>query len=79
MSVPVWWPPVYEAADRRRYVTGLFLARATVDLHDGAVRLRFDTAARTQVWHDSGAQIALEAALRAAGHDIPVRVGQPTV
>ena len=72
MPIPVWWPEIMLAADRRRHATGLLLACATPDLHNGVLRLQFPEPRLVNAWRESGAQAALEAALEQ--HDIPVRV-----
>lgn len=72
MPAPVWWPQVVAAADRRRHVTGLLLARATPTLVGGTLRLRFASPHLAQAWQDSGAQDALEGALKEVR--IPVTV-----
>jgi len=63
-TVPVWWPQVVAAADRRRHVTGLLLAHASVALDGSTLRLRFASPALARAWQDSGAQDALEGALK---------------
>jgi hypothetical protein len=72
MPPPFWWPQIVTAADRRRHVTGLLLAHATVALDDGVLRLQFTDPAIAAAWRDSGAQVALEAALTASGIAVAV-------
>ncbi|MFE7899191.1 hypothetical protein ACFU3E_17010 [Streptomyces sp. NPDC057424] len=77
MSTPVWWPQIVRAADRRRHVTGLLLAHATPSVDGGVLRLQFDDPGMARAWEDSGAQVALEAALRQYGIDVQVDVAIP--
>lgn len=72
--VPVWWPEVVAAADRRRHVTGLLLAHATPTVVRGRLRLTFPQADLVTAWHDSGAQDALDAALKQHKHRMTTEV-----
>ncbi|QTD96987.1 hypothetical protein [Streptomyces cyanogenus] len=72
MPIPVWWPRIVAAADRRRHVTGMLLAHATPTLDDGVLRLHFADPRVAAAWQESGAQAALEGAMKAGGIDMPV-------
>jgi hypothetical protein len=63
-AVPFWWPQIVAAADRRRHVTGLLLAHATPRLVRGRLQLTFTSPRLAAAWRESGAQDALEGALR---------------
>lgn len=76
---PFWWPQIVQAADRRRHVTGLLLAHATPDLANDVLRLQFTDPDIAQAWQESGAQVALEAAMQQHGIDVAVRVEGATV
>lgn len=79
MTVPVWWPEVVAAADRRRHVTGLLLAHATPTVAHGRLRLTFDRADLVTAWHASQAVAALDGALAHLGWAMPVEVAnRPT-
>lgn len=74
MTEPVWWPEVVAAADRRRHVTGLFLAHATPSVARGRLRLAFNDPRMAAAWHESRAEAALEGALAHLGWSMPIEV-----
>ncbi|MFE0794754.1 hypothetical protein [Streptomyces mutabilis] len=74
MPIPVWWPQVVAAADKRRNVTGRLLAHATPHIEGGQLRLEFARPDLAAAWAESGAQTALEGALDHYGWTMPIIV-----
>jgi hypothetical protein len=74
MTAPAWWSQVLEATSTRRQAAGMLLAHATPTVDDGTLRLHFARADIAAAWRDSGAQAALEGAMKAGGVAMPVHV-----
>jgi hypothetical protein len=74
MTKPPWWPKVLAATSLRRQAAGDLLADATPTVHDGTLRLHFGRADIAAAWRESGAQAALEGAMKAEGVPMPVEV-----
>jgi hypothetical protein len=74
MIRPIWWPQVQAATSLRRQAAGMLLAHATPTVHDGTLRLAFGRADIAAAWEESGAQAALEGAMKAGGVTMPVEV-----
>jgi hypothetical protein len=67
MTEPTWWPQVLDATSTRRQAAGLLLAHATPTVEGGTLRLHFGRADIAAAWRDSGAQAALEGAMKHCG------------
>jgi hypothetical protein len=67
MPHPPWWSQVLAATSLRRQAAGMLLAHATPTVHDGTLRLHFARADIAAAWRDSGAQAALEGAMKHCG------------
>jgi hypothetical protein len=74
MTNPIWWPKVLAATSTRRQAAGMLLAHATPTVEGGTLRLEFGRADIAAAWRDSGAQAALEGAMKHCGVAMPVEV-----
>jgi hypothetical protein len=74
MNQPPWWPPILAATSLRRQAAGMLLAHATPTVEGGTLRLHFARADIAAAWEESGAQAALEGAMKAGGVAMPVEV-----
>jgi hypothetical protein len=74
MTEPFWWPPILAATSTRRQAAGMLLAHATPTVEGGTLRLHFGRADIAAAWEESGAQAALEGAMKAGGVDLAVEV-----
>ncbi|MEW2463122.1 hypothetical protein AB0872_20760 [Microbacterium sp. NPDC047426] len=74
MTEPFWWPQALAATSTRRQAAGMLLAHATPTVVDGTLRLYFGRANIAAAWRDSGAQAALEGAMKHCGVAMPVEV-----
>lgn len=74
MTEPFWWPQVLDATSTRRQAAGMLLAHATPTVEGGTLRLHFARADIAAAWRDSGAQAALEGAMKHCGVATAVEV-----
>ncbi|MGW4825471.1 hypothetical protein ACWEP4_43010 [Streptomyces sp. NPDC004227] len=73
MPVPDWWPQVTATVRQMRDFSGILLALATPDWHDGTLTLAFPGESAA-VWRDSCSSRILTAALRHHGIHVAVNV-----
>lgn len=78
VTAPAWWPEVVAGTRRRRMAAGMLLEHATPHLDHGRLRLVFARPDVVAAWEESGAQAALEAALKHAGHGLTVTAATPS-
>jgi hypothetical protein len=74
MTKPPWWPEVLAATSLRRQAAGMLLAHAIPTVEGGTLRLHFDRADIAVAWRDSGAQAALEGAMKHLGRHMTIEV-----
>jgi hypothetical protein len=74
MTEPFWWPQILAATSLRRQAAGMLLAHATPTVHGGTLWLSFARADIEAAWRDSGAQAALEGAMKHCGWSVPIEV-----
>jgi hypothetical protein len=75
MTEPFWWPQILAATSLRRQAAGMLLAHGTPAIVDGTLQLNFGRADIAAAWRESGAQGAVEGAMKHCGVAMPV---QPT-